>query len=61
MTHIKQALAQPSLREVVAELVHGTAEFLSTPGNPRGCIIQGALACSTDMEPVKERPSCPAT
>src|SRR5579864_5265573 len=45
MTYIRQALAQPSLREVVAELIHGTAEFLSTPDNPRGCLsIQGALA-----------------
>jgi AcrR family transcriptional regulator len=54
MTYIRQALAQPSLREVVAGLLHGTAEFLSTPGNPRGCLsIQGALACGTDAEPVK--------
>ncbi|MGA8617583.1 MAG: helix-turn-helix domain-containing protein [Candidatus Sulfotelmatobacter sp.] len=54
MTYIRQALAQPSLREVVAGLIHGTAEFLSTPGNPRGCLsIQGALACGTDAEPVK--------
>jgi len=55
MTYIRQALAQPSLREVVAELIHGTAEFLSTPGNPRGCLsIQGALACGTEAEPVKQ-------
>jgi AcrR family transcriptional regulator len=55
MTYIRQALAQPSLREVVAELIHGTAEFLSTPGNPRGCLsIQAALACGTDAEPVKQ-------
>jgi AcrR family transcriptional regulator len=54
MTYIRRALAQPSLRGVVAELIYGTAEFLSTPGNPRGCLsIQGALACSTDTEPVK--------
>jgi AcrR family transcriptional regulator len=48
MTYIAQALAQPSLREVVAGLIHGTAEFLSRPDNPRGCLsIQGALACGT--------------
>lgn len=47
--------AQPSLRAVVAGLIHGTAEFFSTPDNPRGCLlIQGALACSTDAEPVKQ-------
>jgi len=28
---IRQALAQPSQREVVAGLIHGTAEFLSSP------------------------------
>jgi len=51
---IRQALAQPSQREVVAGLIHGTAEFLSSPGNPRGCLlIQGALACGTDAESVK--------
>src|SRR5246127_4975089 len=55
MTYIRQALAQPSLREVVATLIYGTAEFLSTPGNPRGCLsVQGALACGTDAEPVKQ-------
>lgn len=55
MTYIRQALAQPSLREVVAGLIYGTAEFLSIPGNPRGCLlIQGALACGTGAEPVKQ-------
>src|ERR1700747_15051 len=54
MTYIRQALAQPSLRKVVAGLIHGTAEFLSTPDNPRGCLsIQGALAVGTDAEHVK--------
>ena len=55
MTYIRQALAQPSLREVVAGLIQGTAEFLAAPDNPRGCLlIQGALACGTDAEPVKQ-------
>src|ERR1700745_1072180 len=54
MTYIRQALAQPSLREVAAGLIHGTAEFLSSPDNPRGCLlIQGALACGADAEHVK--------
>jgi AcrR family transcriptional regulator len=55
MTYMRQALAQPSLRQVLAQLIRGTAEFLSTPDNPRGCLsIQGALACGTDAEPVKQ-------
>jgi AcrR family transcriptional regulator len=55
MTYIRQALAQTSLREVVAGLIYGTAEFLSIRGNPRDCLlIQGALACGTDAEPIKQ-------
>ena len=55
MTYIRLALAQSSLREVVAGLIQGTAEFLAAPANPRGCLlIQGALACGTDAEPVKQ-------
>jgi AcrR family transcriptional regulator len=53
MTYIRQALAQPSLRQVLAGLIHRTAEFLGSPANPRACLlIQGALACGTDAEPV---------
>jgi len=55
MTYIRQALGRPSLREVVAGLIQGTAEFLSTRSNPPGCLlIQGALACGTNAEPVKQ-------
>src|SRR6201984_550093 len=55
MTYIRQALARPSLREVVAGLIQGTAEFLSIRSNPPGCLlIQGALACGTNAEPVKQ-------
>ena len=55
MTSIGQALAQPSLREALAGLILGTADFLSTPGNPHGCLsIQGALACGTTAEPIKQ-------
>jgi AcrR family transcriptional regulator len=54
MTYMKEALAQPSLLEVTADLIDDSVEFLSTPGNPRGCLsVQGALACSTEAEPVK--------
>lgn len=55
MTYIRRALGRPSLREVIAGLIYGTAEFLSTPGNPRGCLlIQGALACGADAQPVQQ-------
>jgi len=46
MQYIRQALAQPTLRKVVENLLYETVEFLATPGNPRGCLsLQGALAC----------------
>lgn len=55
MTHIRKALDKPTLHEVVSGLLHGTVDFLSQPDHPRGCLsIQGALACGTDAEPVKQ-------
>jgi len=55
MTYIKEALALRTLREAVVALLRGTAEFLSSPGNPRGCLsLQGALASATDSEPARD-------
>lgn len=55
MAYVQRALELPTFRETVVSLLQGTVEFLATPGNPRGCLmIQGALACSTDAEPVKQ-------
>jgi AcrR family transcriptional regulator len=55
MTYMREALAKPTLRQVATSLLHGTAEFLSQPGQPRGCLsIQGALACGDDAEPIKQ-------
>jgi AcrR family transcriptional regulator len=55
MTYIKESLNQQSLRDAIAGLILGTAEFLSKPDNPRGClVIQGALACGVDAEPAKQ-------
>jgi AcrR family transcriptional regulator len=55
MAHIRTALDKPTLHEVVSDLLHGTVDFLSQPDHPRGCLsIQGALACGTEAEPVKQ-------
>jgi AcrR family transcriptional regulator len=55
MTYVRTALEKPVLREVIEGLLNGTVEFLATPGNPKGCLsIQGALACGTDAEPIKQ-------
>lgn len=54
MTYIRKALEQPTVRDVVTGLVRGTVDFLTRPGNPKGCLsIQGALACGSDAERVK--------
>jgi AcrR family transcriptional regulator len=54
MSFIREALSRPKLHDVVSGLLYGTVEFLSAPGNPRGCLsIQGALACGSKAEPVK--------
>jgi AcrR family transcriptional regulator len=55
LTYIRRALEKPTLREVLESLLRGTVVFLSTPGNPKGCLsVQGALACGTAAEPAKE-------
>ena len=55
MAYIRQALERPTVRGVIEGLLYGTVEFLKTPGNPHGCLsIQGALACGTDADPVKQ-------
>ena len=55
MAHIRKALDKPTVHEVVSGLLHGTVDFLSQQDHPRGCLsIQGALACGTDAEPVKQ-------
>jgi AcrR family transcriptional regulator len=55
MTYIRKALEQPAIRDVVTGLLRGTVDFLATPGNPKGCLsVQGALACGSDAEPVKQ-------
>jgi AcrR family transcriptional regulator len=55
MTYIRKALEKHTLQAVVEALLRGTVEFLATPGNPKGCLsIQGALACGSDAEPIKQ-------
>jgi AcrR family transcriptional regulator len=55
MSYLHAALRENSFKEVVRTAFKGMVEFLSTPGNPRGCLsVQGALATSTESEPVKQ-------
>src|SRR5215470_13554167 len=51
MTYIPKALAEPTLPRAVEALIRGIVSFVSTPGNPRGCLsIHGALGTGTDGE-----------
>lgn len=55
MTFIRNALEKPTVRKVASSLLHGIVNFLSQPDQPRGCLlIQGALACGDDAEPIKK-------
>ena len=55
LSHIPKALAEPALPGVVEALIRGAVNFLSTRGNPKGCLsIQGALVCGTNGERVMQ-------
>jgi len=39
---------------VAERLMVGTADLLSCPGNPKGCLmVQGALACGEEADPIR--------
>ena len=51
----RQALEEPTAREVVQRLLTGTAECLTNPDNPRGCLaVQGALSCGEAAQSIKD-------
>jgi AcrR family transcriptional regulator len=55
LSHIPKALAEQALPGVVEALFRGTVNFLSTRGNPKGCLsIHGALVCGTNGERVMQ-------
>jgi AcrR family transcriptional regulator len=46
-------VAASTAREAADRLLRGTADLLTTPGNPPGCLLlQGGLACGTGAEAV---------
>jgi AcrR family transcriptional regulator len=50
-----EALNAPTARAVVEQLLRGTADQLTDPQNPPGCLlVQGALSCGDAAEPVKK-------
>jgi AcrR family transcriptional regulator len=50
-----EALKEPTARAVAERLLVGTADLLSCPGNPKGCLmVQGALACGKEADPIRK-------
>lgn len=55
-SHVRQALAQPTARAVVEHLLRETANLVTNPRNPAGCLnVQGALACNEAAEPIRRQ------
>ena len=53
--YMAEALKEPTARAVAERLMAGTADLLSCPGNPKGClIVQGALACGDGADPIRK-------
>src|SRR5258708_31893200 len=52
---VRQAMEKPTVRQMIEATLRGTVDFLSTPGNPKGCLsIQGALAVGDEAGPIKK-------
>jgi AcrR family transcriptional regulator len=54
-SYSKAALQVGTSRAVVERLLYGTADLLTSPGNPHGCLfVQGALACGDGADCVRK-------
>jgi hypothetical protein len=52
---VREALEKPTIREVIESLLRNTVEFMSTPGNPKGCLsVHGALAVGDEADAIKQ-------
>src|SRR5205807_7997107 len=51
---IARALAEPTARAVVEQLLRGSTELLTSPQGPAGCLmVQAALACGEAADPIR--------
>lgn len=49
------ALHEPTAREVVERLLRVTADLVTNPSTPPGCLtVQGALSCGEEAEPIRQ-------
>ncbi|MCT4703199.1 TetR/AcrR family transcriptional regulator [Enterobacteriaceae bacterium H20N1] len=55
LRHMTDALSEPTSRKMAEHVLYGTARMATSDPMHRGCLgINGALACSTDAEPIRE-------
>jgi AcrR family transcriptional regulator len=55
LPHIWEALEKPTIRECIEHALRKNVDFLSTPGNPNGCLsVHGALATGPEGDSVKQ-------
>jgi AcrR family transcriptional regulator len=52
---VREALARPTARQVVEQLLRGTIAMLTDPRHPRGCLmVQGALTCGAEADAARQ-------
>ena len=55
VAYVAKAMNEPTSRQVVEKLLTKSAELLTNPDNPRGCmIVQGALSCGQGSELIQQ-------
>jgi AcrR family transcriptional regulator len=55
VAYVAEAMKEQTSRQVVEQLLTKSAELLTNPNNPRGCmIVQGALSCGQDSELIQQ-------
>jgi AcrR family transcriptional regulator len=53
-SYVRQALAQPTARQVIEQLLNGAYKSLTDPTHPPGCLmVQGALSCGQSADPIR--------
>ena len=53
--YFQVALAKPTVRAVVEHLLHESADAVTDPNHPPGCLaVQGALSCGDAAESIKQ-------
>ena len=52
---VNEALKEPTTKQAVRRLLLGNIDLVTSAKSPRGCfLVQGALACGDDADPVRQ-------